>query len=99
MTDKCSACSNAQEMVSKYYFESALSMAERTIKRLWIVAIILIVVVIGTNAAWLYYESQWEVVETTETEIEQNTEGSGSNFIVGGDYNGKSENQGQENQE
>lgn len=48
-------------------FESTISRMDRTIKRLWILAIILIVLLVGTNLAWLYYESQFETVEQTET--------------------------------
>lgn len=41
---------------------------------------------VGTNAMWIYYESQWETVETTiEAEQRSNT---GSNFAVGGDLIG-----------
>lgn len=51
--------------VSYLAFESATSRQERTIKRLWIMCLILIIALLGTNAGWIWYNSQWEVVETT----------------------------------
>lgn len=57
-----------------YYI--AESMADRqsaTIKRLWILCILLIVLLVGTNAMWLWYESQFEYFETTK-EVEQEIE-------------------------
>jgi hypothetical protein len=54
----------------------------------------LIIALIGTNLAWILYESSMETVtETTETitetyeDIEQTTE-SGGNNVIGGDING-----------
>lgn len=51
--------------ISFVAFESVCTRFERTIKRLWILVIILTVLLVGTNCAWLWYESQWEYVETT----------------------------------
>lgn len=59
-------------------FESSMARLERTIKRLWILAIILIALLFGTNAAWIYYESQFDVVEA---EITQENESGYNNFI------------------
>lgn len=61
---------------------------ERTIKRLWILCIILIVALIATNSLWIYYESQWAYVDTTsiEQDVEQETTEGGNNIFVGGDY-------------
>ena len=40
-----------------------------TIKRLWIMCILLIVLLVGSNIAWIYYESQFEdFVVTQENE-------------------------------
>ena len=49
------------------------------VKRLWITTLILIFMLVGTNAAWLYYESQWETVESWE--ITQENEGGYNNYI------------------
>ena len=48
--------------ISLYTHEAETARLERIIKRLWILAIII------TNGAWIYYESQWEVIEETTTE-------------------------------
>lgn len=69
----------------QYYVDIISAMAERTIKRLWIVIILLIVLLVGTNVAWIYYENQFEEV-VTET-VETTTEGGGNAYgtIVSGD--------------
>lgn len=72
-------------------YDLLAALAERTIKRLWIIIILLVVLLFGTNAAWIYYESQWEVVQ--ETEIEQDTDGGGNNYVIGGDFNGEAKGQ------
>lgn len=62
--------------------ESAMARAERMAKRLWVVIIVLIVLLFGTNAGWLWYESQFEYFETTnKTEISQDNEGGYNNYI------------------
>ena len=62
-----------QEVASIPYFahEGEMSRMERANKRLWIIVIILIVALIGTNAGWLYYESQFsEDVTTVEQQVD-----------------------------
>lgn len=49
----------------RYSIDILTALAERTIKRLWVLIILLIVLLFGTNAAWVYYESQFEDVTTT----------------------------------
>lgn len=44
--------------------ESAMARMERIIKRLWVLVLVLAFMLIATNAAWLWYESQWQTVET-----------------------------------
>lgn len=71
-------------------YEGSMARQERTIKRLWILAIILIVALVGTNAGWIYYESQWQYVDTTTSqEVTQDVDsGGGSATITGiGDMN------------
>ena len=60
--------------------ESAMARLERIIKRLWIVIIILIALLFATNAAWIYYESQF-MDETTTIEAEANA---GGNAVING---------------
>lgn len=61
-------------------YEAALARFERTIKRLWITIIILILLLASTNAAWIYYESQF-MDETTAIEAEANK---GGNAVING---------------
>lgn len=54
---------------TKYYVDIVASSLERTIKRLYVVIILLIVLLVGTNAMWVWYESQFEdLVVTQENE-------------------------------
>lgn len=79
--------------VSYLAFESATSRQERTIKRLWILCILLILSLLGTNGGWFYYESQMEEVSVSQ-EIEATADDySAVNLkTIGGDYyGGKSE--------
>lgn len=69
--------------VSFVAFESVCARFERTIKRLWILVIILTVLLVGTNCAWLLYESQFSHVETTE--VSQDVDATdGENVVVSG---------------
>lgn len=73
---------------SKYYTDIISGMTERTIKRLWIVIILLIVLLVATNGMWIYYESQF-VDEVTTQEVLQEVSGENSrNYFAGGDVNG-----------
>lgn len=68
--------------------EADMTRMERTNRRVWILCIILIITLIGTNAGWIYYESQF-----MDYEVEQEVDtGTGDAIVVGvGDYNGGSE--------
>jgi len=78
----CDECKLAQKRFSE---ESALAMAERTIRRLWITIIILIVLMAGLSVGFFVYESQFEEYsEYTEVEAEQEGD---YNFVSGGDLN------------
>ena len=79
----------------KFAHEQEAVRQERTIKRLWISTILLVVLLVVTNIGWIIYESQFEdYVETVEIDAEQESDGNGSNYIVGGDYNGEAEGEG-----
>ena len=57
-----------QKMIPYFCHEGDMARAERTIKRLWILCILLIILLVGTNAGWIYFESQYEdTVTTTQT--------------------------------
>lgn len=71
-----------------YVAEGMVERVSRTNKRLWVMCMLLILLLVGTNALWLYYESQWEVIET---EITQENEHGYNNYIGnnGDIYNGE----------
>lgn len=73
----------------QYTLDIITALTERTIKRLWITIILLIVLLVASNGAWLWYESQFETITTTQ-EVEQTTEG-GDNTFVGRDLIGATE--------
>lgn len=98
----CNTCKEKQkhaEPVSYLAFESMKATLERTIRRLWILIIILVILLFGTNAAWIYYESQWEVLETTEVSQDVDTQ-NGTAYVAGiGDvYYGEGETNSTKNQ-
>ena len=70
--------------ISLYTHEAETARLERIIKRLWILAIIIFAALIVTNGAWIYYESQWQVVEETTTEqtVTQNVRATGDSDAV-----------------
>ena len=84
-------CEGCKGNSDRLVFESAMAMAERTIKRLWVVVILLIVLFVGTNAAWILYESQFQNVtvaveqgaETNGDSIAFNANGSEVNYYGG----------------
>lgn len=90
----CENCSKARgaDPVPYVVHESDMARLERTIKRLWILLLVLIALLAGSNAAWIYYESQFQY-DMTSTEIEQDTDGGGNNYVVGGDFNGETKDQ------
>ena len=76
-------------VVSYLAFESQGTRLERSNKRLFILSVILIIVLLATNGAWLYYESSFSTTQETSVEQEIETgEGDGDTIITGiGDVN------------
>lgn len=60
------------EMITKAQYDSDMARHERNFKRLWILAIILIISLVGSNAGWMIYESQYAdtVTETYTAETD-----------------------------
>lgn len=88
--------SNKQDAVFIPYYiaESMVDRQSLTIKRLWIMCVLLIILLVGTNALWLWYESQFEYIEdvqTVEQEIEAEMEDGDFTVIGIGDNYGKGE--------
>ena len=80
---------NNEEIITVPYIvhEGEMVRMERMNRRLWIVILVLIAALIVTNAAWIYYENQFEDVTVTQ-EVQQETS-DGDIHFVGGDYYGK----------
>ena len=76
----------------RFIYEGLMVRQERTIKRLWILCIIMLFALLGTNAGWIWYESQFETVVTTETQQDVTQEADGGlNSFIGGDYYGEAD--------
>ena len=78
----CEACKRDRNQVSYIIHESDMARQERTIKRLWILLILMLFALVGSNAAWIIYESRYEEVVTSET-YEANTDGGGTAIANG----------------
>ena len=87
---------NVPETIPYVVHESEAARLERTIKRLFILCLVLIAVAVGTNGYWIWYESQWQDEVITQ-EIQQDSGEGGTNTysgkIIGGDYNGEADDQ------
>lgn len=68
--ESCKKVQNAPESVPYIVHESSMARMERQIKRIWITVLMLIVMLVGTNGAWLLYNSQFEAVETVMEEYQ-----------------------------
>ena len=91
--NNCNAVENTNVTVPYVAHESAMARSERHNKRLWIVFLVLIGALIGTNLAWIIYENSFEDYVITQ-EVEQDADGGGDNnsIINGGVINGEAEN-------
>ena len=92
----CETCKEKRKVIAQtpkdvpyIAHESAVARLERVIKRLWVLVLALIILLCASNAAWIWWESQFE-----EIRIEQDNE-SGYNNFIGNDgdiYNGETDN-------
>ena len=88
----CKSCKVKEQHAEPVPFivhEGTMARAEITIKRLWITILLLIVLLFGSNAGWIWYESQFEDIA-----ISQENEDGYNNF-VGNDgdiFNGETDN-------
>ena len=90
--DDCKSCKSKEQYAEPVPFivhEGTMARAERTAKRLWITILLLIVLLVGTNAGWIWYESQFEDIA-----ISQENEDGYNNFIGndGDIFNGETDN-------
>lgn len=59
-----------------------LSELKKTTKRWFVVSIILLIALVGTNVAWLIYESSFDTVTETQT-VEQHQEDTDNSNMSG----------------
>lgn len=67
-------------MIPYYVHESEMARMERVNKRWFIAFLIVLVMLLATNAGWIYYESQFQEVMITQ---EGETDGGGDNYFNG----------------
>ena len=85
----CKSCKVKEQHAEPVPFivhEGTMARAEITIKRLWITILLLIVLLVGTNGLWIWYESQFQYYQTTQ-EVTQESD-YGDNSFIGGDVGG-----------
>ena len=86
----CKSCKSKEqpsETVPFIVHEGTMARAEITIKRLWITILLLIVLLVGTNAGWIWFESQFEYSQTTQEVTQESSHG--DNSFIGGDVGGE----------
>ena len=86
----CKSCKVKEQHAEPVPFivhEGTMARAEITIKRLWITILLLIVLLVGTNGMWIWYESQFEYSQTTQEVTQESNHGDDS--FIGGDVGGE----------
>lgn len=81
------------EQIPYIAHEADMTRMERMNRRLWITNIILILILLATNAGWLIYENSFEDVYTS---VDQEVDtGEGDATVIGvGNYNGENQTDG-----
>ncbi len=84
----CETCKEKRKVIAQtpkdvpyIVHEGAVARLERVIKRMWVLVLSLIILLFASNAAWIWYESQFEDVETTITQENED----GYNNYIGND--------------
>ena len=83
----CKVKEQHAEPVPFIVHEGTMARAEITIKRLWITILLLIVLLVGTNGLWIWYESQFQYYQTTQEVMQESNHG--DNSFIGGDVGGE----------
>ena len=66
----------------RYAVDSFIMLQEKTIRRQWITIILLILLFVGSNLAWLYRESQFADEVITTQEVTQDLDAEGGDAII-----------------
>ena len=84
----CETCKEKRRVIAQtpkdvpyIVHEGDVARLERVIKRMWVLVLSLIILLVASNAAWIWYESQFEDVETTITQENED----GYNNYIGND--------------
>ena len=90
----CKSCKGNREQIPYIVHEGAMSRMERVNKRLIAIIVLLIILLVGSNIAWLVYDSQFESCSSS-CKIDAEQDGDGVNIVGGGDitYGPESDNQ------
>jgi flagellar basal body-associated protein FliL len=67
--------------------EGDMARMERSNRRLWIIILVLIVLLVGSNIAWLCYENSMEEVSTTNEVTQELDTSDGGDAMINGDVN------------
>ena len=80
----CETCKEKRGVISQtpkdvpyIVHEVAVARLERVIKRMWVLVILLIILFVASNGAWIWWESHFEEVKTVET-YEANADNGGN---------------------
>ena len=84
----CETCKEKRKVIAQtpkdvpyIVHEGAVARLERVIKRLWKLVILLIILLVASLSAWIWWESQYQTIETTITQ--ENADG--YNNYIGND--------------
>ena len=75
-------CKKDEKIPQKVQDNFAYVCMSRTLNKLITLVIVCICILVATNGAWIWYESQFSDIVTT---IEAEQDGSGVNIVSGGD--------------
>lgn len=78
----CETCKERNEQAKPVPFQSHqadMARLDRANRRLWILLIILLAMLLLTNAGWIWYESQW----VDESVVQEVDTGEGDAFVAG----------------
>ena len=84
----CETCKEKRKVIAQIpkdvpyiAHEVAVARLERVIKRMWVLVLLLIILFVASNGAWILWESQYQTIETTITQ--ENADG--YNNYIGND--------------
>lgn len=71
----CETCKEKRKVIAQtpkdvpyIVHECAVARLERVIKRMWVLVLALIIILCASNAAWIWWESKYQTIETAITQ-------------------------------